>query len=69
VERELVEDLSFSVTAIGKWEKNIIDDIDTAHLSLETLRNTGNLVWTGYHPVFVSLSGVIPMNDANRGQR
>ena len=52
VERELVEDLTFSATVIGKWEKNIIDDIDAAHLSLETLRNTGNLVWTGYHPVF-----------------
>ncbi len=51
VERELIEDLTFSATVIAKWEKNIIDDVDAAHLDLEKLRTTGELVWTGYHPV------------------
>jgi len=51
VERELIEDLSFSATVIAKWEKNIIDDVDAAHLDLNKLRTTGELVWTGYHPV------------------
>lgn len=41
VERELVEDLTFSATVIGKWEKNIIDDVDAAHLDLNKLRTTG----------------------------
>ena len=51
IERELIEDLTLSATVIAKWEKNIIDDVDGAHLDLNKLRTTGELVWTGYHAV------------------
>lgn len=51
IERELVEDFSASATFIGKWERNLIDDVDRAHLDWDTYLATGELVWTGYTAV------------------
>ncbi len=51
IERELFENFSISGTFIAKWEKNLIDDVDRAHLDWETYEETGELVWNGYSPV------------------
>ena len=51
LERELFEDFSASATFLAKWEQNLIDDVDRAHLDWEQYLATGELVWTGYHPV------------------
>lgn len=51
VERELFEDFSFGATFIAKWEQNLIDDVDRAHLDWQNYLDTGELLWTGYHPV------------------
>jgi len=51
IERELFEDFSVSATYIAKWEKNLIDDVERGHLDWDTYLETGELVWTGYHPV------------------
>jgi hypothetical protein len=51
IERELFEDFSVSATYIAKWEKNLIDDVERGHLDWNAYLGTGELVWTGYHPV------------------
>ncbi|MFP4081710.1 MAG: TonB-dependent receptor domain-containing protein [Candidatus Aminicenantes bacterium] len=51
VEREIIEDLSFSATFIAKWEKNLIDDVEKGHLDIDHFRETGELMWSGYTPV------------------
>ncbi len=51
VERELFEDFSASATFIAKWEKNLIDDVDRAHLDWNHYVQTGELVWSGYTAV------------------
>ncbi len=51
IERELVENFSASATFIAKWEQNLIDDVDRAHLDWAHYQDTGELVWTGYHTV------------------
>ncbi len=51
VERELFEDFSVAATFIAKWEKNLIDDVDMAHLDIEKFKETGDMVWSGYHSV------------------
>ncbi len=51
IERELFEDFSASATFIAKWEKNLIDDVDRAHLDWEHYVQTGELVWSGYTAV------------------
>ena len=59
IERELFEDFSLSVTYIAKWEKNLIDDVDRAHLDWDAYLETGDLVWSGYHAV----TGTDPWTD------
>jgi len=51
IERELFEDFSASATFIAKWEQNLIDDVDRAHLDWDNYLATGELVWSGYHEV------------------
>jgi hypothetical protein len=51
IERELFEDFSASATFLAKWEQNLIDDVDRAHLDWDQYLATGELVWTGYHEV------------------
>ena len=51
IEREIMEDLSLSVTFIAKWERNLIDDIDQAHLDVDLFKETGELEWSGYTAV------------------
>jgi outer membrane receptor protein involved in Fe transport len=51
IERELFEDFSVSATFLAKWEQNLIDDVDRAHLDWDQYLATGELVWTGYDPV------------------
>jgi Carboxypeptidase regulatory-like domain/TonB dependent receptor-like, beta-barrel len=50
-ERELFEDFSASATFLAKWEQNLIDDVDRAHLDWTHYLATGELVWTGYDAV------------------
>jgi len=50
-ERELFEDFSASATFLAKWEQNLIDDVDRAHLDWNHYLATGELNWTGYDPV------------------
>jgi hypothetical protein len=50
-EREIFEDFSASATFLAKWEQNLIDDVDRAHLDWSHYLATGELVWTGYDPV------------------
>ena len=51
IEREIFEDVSIAATFIGKWERNLLEDVDRAHLDVDRFRDTGDLVWNGYHPV------------------
>jgi len=51
IERELIEDFSIAVTFLAKWEKNLIEDVDMAHVDIQRLKDTGELAWTGYTPV------------------
>lgn len=51
IERELFEDFSAGATFIAKWEQNLIDDVDRAHLDWNQYLATGELVWSGYHAV------------------
>jgi outer membrane receptor protein involved in Fe transport len=51
VEREIIADLSFSVTFIAKWEKNLVDDVDQAHIDIDYFKETGELKWSGYTPI------------------
>lgn len=48
-EREIIEDLSFSATFIAKWEKDLIEDVDSNHLNMDLLKKSGELKWTGYN--------------------
>jgi hypothetical protein len=50
VERELFEDFSVAATYIAKWEKNLIDDVES-HLDIAKWKATGEMVWSGYHTV------------------
>jgi outer membrane receptor protein involved in Fe transport len=50
-EREIIEDMSFSTTVILKWERDLIDDVDGAHVNLDLFKQTGQMQWTGYTPV------------------
>lgn len=50
-EREIIQDLSFSVTYIATWERNLIEDVDQNHLDVAYLKETGDLRWTGYNAV------------------
>jgi hypothetical protein len=50
-ERELFEDFSASATFLAKWEQNLIDDVDRAHLDWTHYLATGELNWTGYDAV------------------
>ena len=51
IEQEIFEDFSISATFLVKWEKNLIEDVDMAHLDIQKLKDTGELAWSGYHPV------------------
>ncbi|MBN1224237.1 MAG: TonB-dependent receptor [Candidatus Aminicenantes bacterium] len=51
VEREIIEDFSVAATFIAKWEKNIMDDVDAAHVDIEKFKETGEMDWSGYHQV------------------
>lgn len=51
VEREIIEDLSFAVTFIAKWEKNLIEDVDAAHLDIAKFKATSEMDWSGYHAI------------------
>lgn len=51
IEREIMEDLSIGATFIIKWEKNCIDDVDSDHIDVDHLKETGEAKWTGYTPV------------------
>ncbi len=51
VEREISEDISFAATFIGKWERNLMEDVDQAHVDIAKFKENGELVWSGYHPV------------------
>jgi hypothetical protein len=50
-ERQIIEDMSFSTTVILKWERNLIDDVDGAHINMDLFKRTGQLEWTGYTAV------------------
>lgn len=50
-EREIIEDMSFATTVILKWERNLIDDVDAAHLNVDLFKRTGQMEWTGYTAV------------------
>jgi len=52
VEHELFNNVSVSINILGKWEKNLIDDVERGHLDWNHYLQTGELVWTGYHPVY-----------------
>ncbi len=51
VEREIFEDFSVAATFIAKWEKNLVDDVDGAHVDIAKFKETGEMVWNGYHAV------------------
>jgi hypothetical protein len=50
IERELFENFSISATFLAKWEKNLIDDVES-HLDIAKWKATGEMVWSGYHAV------------------
>ncbi|MCP5107449.1 MAG: TonB-dependent receptor [bacterium] len=51
IERELWEDWSVSARYIKKWEKDLIHIVDAAELEIDTLLDTGELVWKDYEEV------------------
>jgi hypothetical protein len=51
IERELWEDWSLGARYIKKWDKNLIENVDAAHLNIDTLFTTGELEWIDYEPV------------------
>jgi hypothetical protein len=51
IEREIIEDLSISATFIAKWERNCVDDVDSDHIDVDYLKDTGESRWTGYTAV------------------
>ncbi len=50
IERELFENFSLAATFIAKWEKNLIDDVES-HVDIAKFKATGEMVWSGYHAV------------------
>jgi len=56
VEREIINNLSVSVTYIQKWEKNMIEGVDIYHVDTEYLREhgmeNGHPKWIGYNIVY-----------------
>jgi Carboxypeptidase regulatory-like domain len=50
IERELFENFSVAATFLAKWEKNLIDDVES-HVDIAKWKATGDMVWSGYHPV------------------
>ncbi len=72
LERELWEDWSLGVRYIKKWEKNNIENVDAAHLNIDTLFDTGELEWIDYAPVYLTDpydgSTVMFYNDMNYGR-
>lgn len=51
IEREIFEDASLSARYIRKWDRDLIEDVDANALDIDTLMETGELVWTNYIPV------------------
>jgi hypothetical protein len=61
VEREIMEDLSIGATFIAKWEKNAIDDVDSEHVDVAHLKETGEARWNGY----TAVQGTDPVTGQN----
>lgn len=52
LEYEIINNLSVGVNFLSKLEKNLIDDVERGHLDWAHYEQTGELIWTGYHPVY-----------------
>ncbi|RLE02728.1 MAG: hypothetical protein DRJ11_06315 [Candidatus Aminicenantes bacterium] len=59
IERELMRDLSFKVTLIAKWEKNLVEDVEVGHIDIDHFKETGELIWSGY----TARQGIDPMTN------
>jgi hypothetical protein len=53
IERELWEDWSIGLRYIRRWDRNLIEDVDSTALDIEALMERGEFVWTRYEPVDV----------------
>ena len=51
LEKELFGDWSISLRYIKKWDRNLLEDVDTKQLDMDALMNDGELVWTNWSPV------------------
>lgn len=47
IEREIMRDTKLSVRYIRKWDRNLVENVDTNALDVEALKN-GELLWTNY---------------------
>jgi len=53
-ERELWEDWSVGLRYIRKWDRNLIEDVNSKNIDMDALMDTGELVWTNYAPITVT---------------
>lgn len=54
IEREMWEDWSVGIRYIKKWEKDHIHIVDASALDIDTLLDTGELVWIDYEQLTVT---------------
>jgi hypothetical protein len=51
IQRELMADFAFSLTYMQKWEKRLLQRVDSNGINVELLKTTGQTEWIGYHIV------------------
>ncbi len=52
IEQEIAKDISLSLRYIKKWDRNLIEDADINALDVEWLKETGEVRWVNYQPVY-----------------
>jgi hypothetical protein len=52
-----MEDLSFSLRYIKRWDRKLIEDADANTLDMDALMDEGKLVWTAYVPTDIAYQG------------
>lgn len=72
IEREMWEDWSLGVRYIKKWDKRNLQTVDASRVDIDTLMDTGELVWIDYEPKSTTDpfdgSTVTFYNDLNPGR-
>ncbi len=51
IEKELWEDWSIGLRYIKKWDRKLIEDVNSKALDIDALMDNGELIWTNWEPV------------------